>query len=537
MFASDMSSLAGGFHAGDRAIYAGKPVTIIGPPKRAAAARLSVAVRFDGGHHGDVRVNDLQRGSVESEASAMVYDEPYRANLDESGLPVADTMPTDMRQESPGMQNYSVPAFQPQQRAKPAGLKKQKSFASGRMVEDVKAPVKYVKGDYPTANFKKYVIEKDPLEDKADSPDTQTIVSKKAQYRQSLPTDPILRQKELVRMYTLETQLYPQMNLALRQDDETRLKYFGAFIHELRDVFFTDKIDQIIEPFLGTVWRGITVPDVNGYLADFQPDAEFVWESFTSTTTDKYIANIFGNLLFEIHCTPPATGTFDDDMPEYAPADIKQFSDTKEETEVLFPPNVRFRVITVQMPTGQLGSPSIPTVICETVGYDSIWGLIDANNKDEVAKWCSRHPHLIKEEGFTHSVLHAAIDSGSADCVDSMLRNGANMEQLCPVSKVSARKKLEKHTRFAATIKPEPARPNIPPPRPAAAVRIEDARHSGPPLAGGFYPGDRVVRRTDGARGVVKGPPARKPCFAVSVAAQFEGAGIEDVRVVQLDLA
>jgi len=229
---------------------------------------------------------------------------------------------------------------------------------NSRVHEDHPAPSLYVPGEYPSKNFIKSVVQKDPSKNEADSPDTQTIVREKAKYTANLPTDPLARQKALVNIYSLESQLYPQMNLALRQDDATRLRYFGAYIKELRDVFFTDKQDQVITPFIGTTYRGITVPDVNAFLKDYQPGMEFVWEAFTSTTSDKQIARIFGNVLFEIQCHEPVTGSFDDDIPEYAPADIKPFSDTKEESEILIPPNVRFRVITVKMPTGGLGALS-----------------------------------------------------------------------------------------------------------------------------------------------------------------------------------
>merc|ERR1712084_113637 len=117
----------------------------------------------------------------------------------------------------------------------------------------------------------------------------------------------------------------------------------------------------------GKVYRGITVPNADLFLKDYQPGMTFVWGAFTSTTDDMQVAAEFsGNILYEIHCLEPVTGTFDDDIPEYAPADIRSFSDFAQEAEILLPPNVRFRVITIQ----KRRDLSVPVVVCETMGYD-----------------------------------------------------------------------------------------------------------------------------------------------------------------------
>mmetsp|Transcript_82436 Transcript_82436/g.229742 ORF Transcript_82436/g.229742 Transcript_82436/m.229742 type:complete len:552 (-) Transcript_82436:90-1745(-) len=545
--------LAGGFCRGDRVSYDGRDATVVGLPGRPAAAGISVAVRFDDGHTHDVRVASLARvdGRVQEASLRAVQVKP--TPFDGEALPT--------RPES-GTRTFAPPSRRT--------LAKQPSrSAKERALDEVKPPQLYVTGAFPTQNFRKYVVEKDPTKDEHDAPDTQTILSKKAGYHQVLPTDPIERQKELVRVYTMETQLYPQMNLALRQDDAKRLKYFGAYIKELRDVFYTDQQDQIITPYLGTAYRGITVPDVNQYLKDFQPGAEFVWEAFTSTTSDKTIAKMFGNLLFEIHCNEPVTGTFDDDTPEFAPADIRPFSDTKEETEILFPPNVRFRVITIKLPTGQLGSDSMPIVICETLGYDSIWGLIDAGNHHEVKQFLEERPHLVNGDAYSHSILHHAVDSGDASMTNAVLDCGANLDQVCHMTGLTAREKLaggaaqsdgpsddgappggDREGRQGA--RQSLAVPAISPPIRAgpgthrvvaqAPMGLDEAgrsqsrpstsRTSHETLAGGYYKGDRVV--SCGDAGTVIGPPARRACAAISVAVRFDTGFESDVRVANL---
>lgn len=158
------------------------------------------------------------------------------------------------------------------------------------------------------------------------------------------------------------------MNQALREDDLDKMKCFGAFIKELRGVFLTDHKDQILSPFRGTVWRGITVPDLEKALQDYQPKKDFVWTAFTSTSTNKQVSLGFGNIVFEIRCDPPQ-GTYNDENFEFAPANIQPFSVFPNEEEILFPPNVKFRVCEVQMPSAQNKLQS-PLVICDTKAFD-----------------------------------------------------------------------------------------------------------------------------------------------------------------------
>ena len=82
-------------------------------------------------------------------------------------------------------------------------------------------------------------------------------------YPQGLPKDPIKYQEALVLIYTLESAVYHEMNKDLREDDPVMLHKYAGYINELRNVFETDMKDQIIEPFIGTVYRGIRFPDVN----------------------------------------------------------------------------------------------------------------------------------------------------------------------------------------------------------------------------------------------------------------------------------
>lgn len=236
-----------------------------------------------------------------------------------------------------------------------------------------KEPVQH--DNFPTQNFIASVMKKDPKVDDEDAPDTQTIVEDYGDYEDTLPKDPKDRQKALIRLYTDETPLYHEMNAALREDDLSKMKIFGAFIKELQEAFLTDQIDQILTPFRGTVWRGITVPDLDKALKDYQPNKDFVWSAFTSTTTQKDVALDFGNIVFEIRCDPPE-GFYKDKIYEYAPANIQAFSIFPDEEEILFPPNVKFRVQSVQMPSAQNGLPS-PLVICDCTAFDAVDGHLN----------------------------------------------------------------------------------------------------------------------------------------------------------------
>lgn len=220
-------------------------------------------------------------------------------------------------------------------------------------------------------NFVKAVVANDPTTSETGAPNTDEVVKQYARYSQSLPDGPIKRQIELVNIYTRETPLYHEMNRALREDNLEKMKVFGSFIKELRDVFLTDHEYQITKPFIGTVWRGISrVPDLEKAKKAYQPGKDFLWPAFTSTTTDKNVAMRWGQIVFEILVDPPE-GMYDDEVWEFAPADIKEFSAFKSESEVLFPPNVKFRILEVREEQGK------PLVVCVATALDGVGGQVE----------------------------------------------------------------------------------------------------------------------------------------------------------------
>lgn len=226
---------------------------------------------------------------------------------------------------------------------------------------------------FPSENFKAAVLGAEPSMNEPYSPSTQVVVEACCNVQTLLPEDSVDRQKELVRLYTAETPLYHEMNSSLREDHLFKMQYFGSYIKELRDVFKTDHEDQIITPFEGNIWRGITYPDPVKALEEFTIGTEFVWPAFTSMTTNKDVALSWGNVAFEIECRPPA-GTYDDDIPEYAPACISEFSCYPCEAEVLCPPNISFRVLRIDHPNDE-NQLSHPLVVCKVVGFDTDSGI------------------------------------------------------------------------------------------------------------------------------------------------------------------
>jgi len=244
----------------------------------------------------------------------------------------------------------------------------------GKFLTTIAAPPVSAK-NFPTDNFSKSVLTKeDPSLNEPCSPPTQVIIEACCRTTEKLPEDPIERQKALAKYYTMESPLYHEMNTALRNDDLSGMRYYSAYIRELRDVFKTDHKDQIIEPFVGKVWRGITFPDPDAALKQFPIGETFVWSAFTSMSTERNVAFNFGNVVFEVSCLPPKEA-YDGAVAVYAPASVSAFSDFEGEAEILFPPNIQFQVKELKMPGGDDDSITRPLLVCETVAFDSDEGL------------------------------------------------------------------------------------------------------------------------------------------------------------------
>jgi len=273
---------------------------------------------------------------------------------------------------------------------------------------------------WPSRNFKSLVEEKE-----VEAGETEAAlrsyddpeVNGACDALEQLELDSAERQQTLCKVYSLESEVYHEMNRALREDDAEVMGRLAPYIKELRDVFLTDHINQVITPFTGTVWRGVRYDEPDQALEQYERDHDFAWPSFSSTSVDSNIADGFGGggLIFEIRCYPP-DGTYEDDTPEFAPASISEWSASGGEQEVLFPPNVKFRVVNVKHPSEENGLEAA-VVQCETVDFESIWKMVQDNNTDGVKRWLKHNPDRVNTEDCRHHLLDE-LDSDSEESSD-----------------------------------------------------------------------------------------------------------------------
>jgi hypothetical protein len=213
------------------------------------------------------------------------------------------------------------------------------------------------------------------------------------------------RNIQLILAYTRETPLHRQMNLGLRTDDKKVLRKYSGYIRELRDAFAVHLPNAVVTPFSGKVYRGIRVPNPKETLASYVVDQEYVWPSFTSTSTSHGFS---GNVQFEIVCPElPA------DHQGYAPANIKQFSAFPTEDEILFPPHMRLRVVNVQ------GSK----VMMETTAFPSVWQMVEHGDWDGVEKWAEMNPERIEVEGASKSLATTIAKSPELGIVPDHIKH------------------------------------------------------------------------------------------------------------------
>jgi len=328
--------------------------------------------------------------------------------------------------------------------------------------------------NWPSRNFSDAIIDHKPDDDNdAVSCLTKFFKEQGCDFYQNevdelakYPPDSSDRQIQLCKLYSAPTPLYGEMNTALRDDDLAQMMDLAGYIWELREVFLTDGINQITRPFSGTVYRGIGFPDPETAVESYKKDQIFAWPQFSSTSTDRNAALNFGNIIFEIRCYP-LDGLYDDDKPEYAPAQISQWSVFPDEAEVLFLPNTEFRTVNIQYPSegNDLGNFSnVHCVVqCEITAFDSIYGMIEATDVGGVKQWAERNPDRVKTDDCEYSIVHHAADNQADDdgtrtggsrtrglgddedesMTNILLKAGANPQEECRNSGQTVRQKLK----------------------------------------------------------------------------------------------
>merc|ERR550532_440232 len=86
-------------------------------------------------------------------------------------------------------------------------------------------------------------------------------------------------------------------------------------------------------------------------------------------STNSDTAFQFGNVVFEVSCKPPREA-YEGAVAVYAPASVSAYSGFPDEAEILFPPNVQFKVMEVKTK-----NVPCPVFICETIAFDSDEGI------------------------------------------------------------------------------------------------------------------------------------------------------------------
>jgi len=134
-------------------------------------------------------------------------------------------------------------------------------------------------------------------------------------------------------MYTLESQpretsLYFRMNSVLQSQDREAAEAFMPFIKLLMHSLI------LLPPFIGTVWRAINLDVTTEYIKN----QEVVFSAFTSCATDlSAIGNFFdGKKARTLINIQGSHGH-----------DIRNYSAFSKESEILFFPNSRFKVVDV----------------------------------------------------------------------------------------------------------------------------------------------------------------------------------------------
>jgi len=246
--------------------------------------------------------------------------------------------------------------------------------------------------------------------------------------RRPLATDPIERQKELVHWYTADC-VYPELNSCLLLDNRNDMVHYAGFIHELRDVFQVGLGDRVVQPFKGKCRRGMTIANVEAFIAGLQIGEEFMFPTFTSTTTSSVVPEAFRGTI-ELEFSSASVGA---KKGNYSPARVSELSEYPEEDEVLWPPHVRTRLHNIRFPrrwakvaqkmgigVGSMACDiDVPVLQLETTELPSVWHMIERADIEAFDQWAQNNPDRMRTTGCRKSIINAvarsAIKDGAGD--------------------------------------------------------------------------------------------------------------------------
>jgi len=168
--------------------------------------------------------------------------------------------------------------------------------------------------------------------------------------------------------------------------------------------------DIVVKPFAGCVY-GRLQTEWLGIVADFAVGKEFVWADFVSMTTleERVVGAKIPGVSYEIRCC----SCIDEVIERFAPAKVSHLSQLWNETEILFPPNVRFRVHNIRNLDRSIvhfdaGKPV--RIQFETTESPSLWDILKAKDWHLFDKWADAHADWMNTAGSTRSIINTVVD-------------------------------------------------------------------------------------------------------------------------------
>ncbi len=163
--------------------------------------------------------------------------------------------------------------------------------------------------------------------------------------------------KTIIKLYSMNTFLYFHANKILRSESSEKLNYLGPYCYLLNAYLIA--INKILSESskskkqkVDTLYRGTlcTSAQMNIFQELHAKGLHFAFSSFTSTTTERYIAEHFKNyngsqsVLYVISVPESMASAFN----------IADVSEDQSLKEVLLPPNLSFKISDIDLKTSEI---------------------------------------------------------------------------------------------------------------------------------------------------------------------------------------
>ncbi|UJR34644.1 hypothetical protein I4U23_027421 [Adineta vaga] len=216
----------------------------------------------------------------------------------------------------------------------------------------------------------------------------------------------------LFRKWTIEgsDSCYEEINRALLNDDLQTLQKHANYINELRQAIKENLSYESIK-----VYRGLKLE--SNEMNQLKVGMAFLWPTFSSTSRNKNIAQVFGSYMFEIDGSPN-DGTYR--------TDIRNYSAYPEE-EVLFYPYSGFCEKNTFKDARVIQLQCMDTMIVEkfanssnSSGQSSVFNMTTANNKT----------YSLAQHPFCPHYNNAALDADYHAAADLAVNYGGDIAHL-----------------------------------------------------------------------------------------------------------